>query len=1012
MDNVLIFSEDCLSVIGCDKSYSGEIIIPEGVEHIANHAFYDCQALTSIYIPNSVTTIGDGAFCRCFALTTIHLPDSITTIGSSAFSGCENLTSINIPCCVQKIEDWTFSMCDALTSIHIPEGITCIGQGAFNGCSSLTSVHIPSSVNAIGWGAFNCCSSISSMSVAENNIIFDSRDNCNAVIETASKTLIVGNKNTIIPSNIKSIGDCAFWGLLDLTSISIPNNIISIGKQAFFGCYYLTSIRISASTISIGDDIFRRCNNLKEIIIPKGTKAKFEEMLPDQKDKLVEQEQDHIELMKEGKKLLFFDTETTGLPNDWNAPSSDVTNWPRIVQISWIVSNVRGQIISKQNYIVKPEGFSIPTEVSQIHGITTERALEVGEKLNNILDHFLRDLQQASYVIGHNISFDKNVVEAEIYRKGGEKHLDEIVIEKYVDMLENKPTICTMLSSTNYCRIPRYDNGYKWPKLSELYEKLFYKELVDAHDSSVDIQATFDCFWKLVELGVIASVDIEDTINGKEAPTHHNKMRFTSFYFNSSVYSGYGEPTSDFIKRLYTREWKLFVSNETPQDLVFSYPNTLHVMDNGRGISGTYTLKDKDSLLLSIDGESFYLHCVYYNEEIIISQFDQSNEHILLYPKGFAFSSFKDIHDYLDRVKQYVNTQREKARKEKAVELHNRAESLIKEITRTDVEVSDKRVESLKAKLKQLSSIIGSEDANLYQPIIDKAIEANKKKKQEIEEEIQKKKEEKKRKLSILMVVLFYVVLWATAAYFHFSNEWDTCHTLLGWASAIIFFVSLQCSYIPIPQLSTEAKVIHVLLCIMTIVFCLAYDDDWHKFRNSFTQDVINSKRVDVYSENNFDAQYGDRYLSKTIFHFFDYPAKKYIEEKFNSSYNLYELNQYLSNNKSGFYVKEAKAQLYFASDILCSKAETLGDWRYIIIHAPAEYKDKAEKNYASLDSIVWNDEELAYINAKSLNTIEAYEKFMSLYGKGQYGMEISSLWLNKKELEIMINDAVKKYNK
>ena len=314
----------------------------------------------------------------------------------------------------------------------------------------------------------------------------------------------------------------------------------------------MTSIRISASTISIGDEIFRRCNNLKEIIIPKGTRAKFEEMLPDQKDKLVEQEQDPIELMKEGKKLLFFDTETTGLPNDWNAPSSDVTNWPRIVQISWIVSNVRGQIISKQNYIVKPEGFSIPKDVSQIHGITTERALEEGEKLNNILDHFLRDLQQASYVIGHNISFDKNVVEAEIYRKGGEKHLDEIVIEKYVDMLETKPTICTMLSSANYCRFPRYDNGYKWPKLSELYEKLFKKELVDAHDSSVDIQATFDCFWKLVELGVIASVDAEDTINGKETPIHHNKMRFTSFYFNFSVYNGYGEPTSDFIKRLYT----------------------------------------------------------------------------------------------------------------------------------------------------------------------------------------------------------------------------------------------------------------------------------------------------------------------------------------------------------------------------------------------------------------------------------------------------------------------------
>ena len=390
MDKVLIFSEDCLSVIGCDKSYSGAIIIPEGVEYIANNAFYGCESLTSIHIPDGVKEIGNGAFCRCFNLTSINIPESITKIGDSAFAGCEGLSSIIIPKSVERINDWTFSGCEAMTSIHIPEGITCIGKGAFNGCSNLISVHIPGSVNTICWGAFNACSSISSMNVAENNIIFDSRDNCNAVIETSTDTLIVGNKNTIIPTSIKSIGDCAFWGCLELTSISIPDNIISIGKQAFFGCYYLTSIRIPASTISIGDDVFLRCNNLKEIIISKGTKERFEEMLPNHKDKLVEQERHPKELTSDRQLLLFFDTETTGLPSDWNAPSSDVTNWPRIVQISWIISNIRGQIISKQNYIVKPEGFSIPSEVSQIHGITTERALEVGEKLNNILDHFLR----------------------------------------------------------------------------------------------------------------------------------------------------------------------------------------------------------------------------------------------------------------------------------------------------------------------------------------------------------------------------------------------------------------------------------------------------------------------------------------------------------------------------------------------------------------------------------------------------------------------------------------------
>ena len=989
MDKVLIFSEDCLSVIGCDKSYSGAIIIPEGVEYIANNAFYGCESLTSIHIPDGVEEIGNGAFCRCFNLTSINIPESITKIGDSAFAGCEGLSSIIIPKSVERINDWTFSGCEAMTSIHIPEGITSIGKGAFNGCSNLISVHIPGSVNTICWGAFNACSSISSMNVAENNIIFDSRDNCNAVIETSTDTLIVGNKNTIIPTSIKSIGDCAFWGCLELTSISIPDNIISIGKQAFFGCYYLTSIRIPASTISIGDDVFLRCNNLKEIIISKGTKERFEEMLPNHKDKLVEQERHPKELTSDRQLLLFFDTETTGLPSDWNAPSSDVTNWPRIVQISWIISNIRGQIISKQNYIVKPEGFSIPSEVSQIHGITTERALEVGEKLNNILDHFLQDIQQVSYVIGHNISFDKNVVEAEIYRKGSEEHLDEFVIDKYVDMLENKPTICTMLSSTNYCRIPQYNNRYKWPKLSELYEKLFYKELVDAHDSSVDIQATFDCFWKLVELGVIASVDAEDTINGKETPIHHNKMRFTSFYFNSSIYNGYGEPTSDFIKRLYTREWKLFVSNETPQDLIFNYPDTLHVMDKGRGISGSYTLKDKDSILLSIEGESLYLHCVYYNEEIIIFQFDQSNEHLLLYQKHLVFSSDNDIRNYLNRVKQHVDTQRRNARKQREIEIKERADSLIKDITRTDVEISDKRVSTLKTEMKQLASILGSEEAEKYQSHIDNAVKENQKEKEEkalAVENSKRAKKERKAKLLVKIInwtiTIVFIAVWLLSTFLHFFSEWEICYSILKWSAIISgICIWILLNFRGAFERFSDAKVLTGIFALFTIVLFAIYDYEYRSFKHG-----------------------SDKYLSRTVFHLFDGESKRRIRNRINDSYDLCDLKMYLSDNKSGYYVEEAKGQLYYASDQLCRQAETLGDWKYIINNAPQEYKVDAEKNYARLDSFVWDNEELAYLNAKSLHTIEAYDKYLSRrFDNNKHCLEIDSLRVERKKVEDMM---------
>ena len=96
MDNVLIFSEDGLTVIGCDKTYSGEIVIPEGVEHIAEQTFVSCKAI-SIRIPNSVTSIGDYAFSGCSRLTSVNIPNSVTSIGNWGFSDCTALTTVNIP---------------------------------------------------------------------------------------------------------------------------------------------------------------------------------------------------------------------------------------------------------------------------------------------------------------------------------------------------------------------------------------------------------------------------------------------------------------------------------------------------------------------------------------------------------------------------------------------------------------------------------------------------------------------------------------------------------------------------------------------------------------------------------------------------------------------------------------------------------------------------------------------------------------------------------------------------
>ena len=158
----------------------------------------------------NVTSIGEGAFSGCSGLTSVTIPNGVTTIGNEAFEVCSSLTSITIPNSVTSIGDWAFSHCTGLTSITIPSSVTSIGDYAFYNCSGLTSITIPSSVTSIGGGAFEYCSGLTSIKVDAGNTIYDSRDNCNAIIETASNKLIVGCQNTKIPSGVTSIGQSAF----------------------------------------------------------------------------------------------------------------------------------------------------------------------------------------------------------------------------------------------------------------------------------------------------------------------------------------------------------------------------------------------------------------------------------------------------------------------------------------------------------------------------------------------------------------------------------------------------------------------------------------------------------------------------------------------------------------------------------------------------------------------------------------------------------------------------------
>ena len=169
---------------------------------------------------------------------------------------------------VTSIGDCAFEWCDGLTSVVIPDSVTSIGDYAFSECTGLTSVVIPDSVTSIGDAAFSGCRSLESITVDKNNGVYHSNGNC--LIETASKTLIAGCKNSVIPDDgsVTSIGDYAFYSCDGLTSVVLPEGVTSIGDYAFFRCDSLTSVDIPGSVTSIGDCAFYRCTGLTSIVIP------------------------------------------------------------------------------------------------------------------------------------------------------------------------------------------------------------------------------------------------------------------------------------------------------------------------------------------------------------------------------------------------------------------------------------------------------------------------------------------------------------------------------------------------------------------------------------------------------------------------------------------------------------------------------------------------------------------------------------------------------------------------
>ncbi len=316
-------------------SYTGTVIIPPAVTHdgttytviaIGKDAFSWCKGLKNVVIPNSVTTIGDNAFYACNFLANVNIPNSVTSIGKSAFNGCD-LTSVTIPASVTSIGEKAFAWCVNLANLAvesgntrydsrdncnaiietannklitgcqntvIPTSVISIGSSAFEGSYGMQGITIPNSVVyiddfafyasdvksitigtslvSIGERVFTYCN-LARIVVDSGNKTFDSRGNCNAIIETASNTLVVGGQNTIIPNTVTSIGDYAFAGCRNLMGLTIPNTVTTIGYNAFQYCSGLKEITIPNSVTKILSNTFNNCSGLTSVTIPNSVTA-------------------------------------------------------------------------------------------------------------------------------------------------------------------------------------------------------------------------------------------------------------------------------------------------------------------------------------------------------------------------------------------------------------------------------------------------------------------------------------------------------------------------------------------------------------------------------------------------------------------------------------------------------------------------------------------------------------------------------------------------------------------
>ena len=319
-----------------NHKYAGDIVIPSTVTRngktysvtgIGWLAFRDCTELTSVTMPNTITTIESDAFEGCTSLRKVVLPNKLETIPDDSFSGCTSLEEINLPASLKEIMYDAFENCSSLKNVTLPSGLEKIGNSAFKNCSSLESIYIPKGIGILYYDTFNGCTGLTSIVVDVANPKYDSRGNCNAIIETSTNKIVQGCNTTTIPNDIKSIDSRAFQnmkslktiripsgleilyagtfsGCSGLTSIvvegnpkydsrnncnaiieteknelilgckntKIPNDVVSIGMYAFTDCSEMTTLNLPASLTNIGNYAFSNCTGLKSVSFPNNLK--------------------------------------------------------------------------------------------------------------------------------------------------------------------------------------------------------------------------------------------------------------------------------------------------------------------------------------------------------------------------------------------------------------------------------------------------------------------------------------------------------------------------------------------------------------------------------------------------------------------------------------------------------------------------------------------------------------------------------------------------------------------